>query len=238
MPPPQDGEELQLYLRGKLKQVKNKISKGEGDVLKKVYEIEHDLINALIGGIARQHEGRAEETLHDRIFWEGVFGSFDKNIGKLMEISAQQNALEDTVPMDSCDQQETEDLLSLDNSDLLSTSNRADVLMSEVESGKTSDSAAENIAVLKEEVIVLMGYGDTVKGVIRKLQTIKELNDRLYVQNKNRAEKSKNLQAILTDYNRSNQELQVYIRVLENAFTELQEKVKDLKITKKPSSTR
>jgi hypothetical protein len=235
------GAPLKEYLRGKLKEVNEKVDTARDDALKTMYRVERDLINAVIGGMERQQADSANAALYDRNFWEGVFGSFEAGIGRP---AAQDAPLDDTIVMDAGTRQEdeealsNEEALSLDQSDVVTSSNLADVLVSEEETGTKTDGTAENVAALKEEVIVLMGYGDTVKGVVKKLQTIKAFNDRLYEQNKYRAEKSQNLKAILTDYDKGNQELEVYIGVLEKAFVELQGKVKGLKLTKKPSSNK
>ncbi|MBF0319960.1 MAG: hypothetical protein HQL01_09205 [Nitrospirae bacterium] len=245
---------LKEYLKGKLTEAKDRINISPGSAAKTAYTIERDLINALISSISRQQAAPGKETLYDKKLWEGVLGSFNDTIQKLapdatipVNLDASQPVnLEETINIAAGNIEiESNEVLSLDSSDVVTSSNLADILKSEEESGtetgadaaKGDIAAQKNIEALKKEVIVLMGYGDTVKGVIKKLHTIKELNDRIYEQNKYRAEKSQNLKAIITDYNMSNQELEVYIGVLENAFTELQAKVKNLKLNRPQTKT-
>lgn len=84
---------------------------------------------------------------------------------------------------------------------------------------------------LKKQNIVLIGYKDTVSGVIKKFKMVLEFNKRLQSNFKEFSEMYDGLERIYTDFDSNNAELDMCVEILEKENEYLDEKVKSFKST-------
>jgi hypothetical protein len=77
----------------------------------------------------------------------------------------------------------------------------------------------------KQQMIVLMGYKDTVNGFLGRFNNVWEFNKRIIDVQKPKAEKSKSLAGIISDFETNNDVLGECIKILEKENEELDKKV-------------
>ncbi|MBF0336331.1 MAG: hypothetical protein HQL05_00730 [Nitrospirae bacterium] len=86
------------------------------------------------------------------------------------------------------------------------------------------------IANLKGYNVVLMGYKDTVSGILNRFKAITQLNTRVQERYTPAAQKSRVLQGMLNEFAHSAMELEKYVTILDTENTALDKKVREFDI--------
>ncbi len=86
------------------------------------------------------------------------------------------------------------------------------------------------IANLKGYNVVLMGYKDTVSGILNRFKAITQINTRVHERYTPAAQKSRVLQGMLNEFAHSAMELEKYVTILDTENTALDKKVREFDI--------